>query len=548
MQKLPLDLYPREMKRITSEEVKASNFSVGKEFADYISSTLGPQSAQKAIVSSDSNYYTISSDGKTILQRFDLVEFKAKHPVAQLMVELAKSTDDEVGDGTTSSVILAGELLRHAEKLIDLGLHPTIVANGFRNATDKAIELMEKLAKPVDTDEMLLKVARTSLDTKYISPLPEHKEGSGSLASTVVSAIHIVADEAGRANPDDVHIVKKSGGNIFDTTVFSGYIIEKEMLHPSMPKSQKKARIAVIDTPLMVKRYDGLFTENSQVSVKASGFSQYRSQKSSENDMLMKMTQKIIDVGANVIISRKLIDERLGKQLADKGVIAIQAIPTREDLSMLAGACGAKIVSDLGMISSEHLGYADNVWEERYPDHSVFTHILVTNEKNATILLRGGIAHAISDVNRAVHDALHTTANAFNGKVLLGGGATEMYIAEELRRYALSIKSKKQLAINAFADALEIIPKTLAKNSGQDVISVITDLRMEHSKGKVSFGYDAIGKVITDTSKGGIIESLVTKRQIYKGASETSRLIILSDDIIYGDVMEQRIEDKVDGK
>ncbi|MDY6865878.1 MAG: TCP-1/cpn60 chaperonin family protein, partial [Halobacteriota archaeon] len=287
MEKLPLDLYPREMKRISPEEVKASNFSVAKEFADYISSTFGPQSAQKAIVSSDSNYYTISSDGKTILQRFDLVEFKAKHPVAQLMVELAKSTDDEVGDGTTSSVILAGELLKGAEKLIDQGLHPTIVANGFRNATDMATRLLEDLAKPVDTDEMLLKVARTSLDTKYISALPEKKEGLESLANMVVEAIKIVADDEGRANPDDVHIVKKSGGNIFDTTVFSGDILEKEMLHPSMPKSLKDARIAVIDTPLMVTRYDGLFAENKQVSVKASGFTQYRSQKSGEKEMLL---------------------------------------------------------------------------------------------------------------------------------------------------------------------------------------------------------------------------------------------------------------------
>ncbi|MDY6957987.1 MAG: TCP-1/cpn60 chaperonin family protein, partial [Halobacteriota archaeon] len=351
MEKLPLDLYPREMKRISPEEVKASNFSVAKEFADYISSTFGPQSAQKAIVSSDSNYYTISSDGKTILQRFDLVEFKAKHPVAQLMVELAKSTDDEVGDGTTSSVILAGELLKGAEKLIDQGLHPTIVANGFRNATDMATKLLEDLAKPVDTDEMLLKVARTSLDTKYISALPEKKEGLESLANMVVEAIKIVADDEGRANPDDVHIVKKSGGNIFDTTVFSGDILEKEMLHPSMPKSLKDARIAVIDTPLMVTRYDGLFAENKQVSVKASGFTQYRSQKSGEKEMLLKMVQKIIDAGANVIISRKFIDERLGKPLADKGIIAIPTIPTREDLSMVAGACGATIVSDLDMIS-----------------------------------------------------------------------------------------------------------------------------------------------------------------------------------------------------
>ncbi|MDY6959348.1 MAG: TCP-1/cpn60 chaperonin family protein, partial [Halobacteriota archaeon] len=190
---------------------------------------------------------------------------------------------------------------------------------------------------------------------------------------------------------------------------------------------------------------------------------------------------------------------------------------------------------------------AHEVWEERYPDHSVFIHLKVTGKKNATILLRGGIAHAMSDINRAVHDALHTTANAYNGKILPGGGATEMYIAERLRQYALSIKSKRQLAISAFADALEVIPKTLIKNSGQDVITTIADLRMEHSVGNDNFGYDAIRKRIADTFECGIVESLVTKRQIYKGASETSRLVILSDDIIYGDVMDERSGGRADG-
>ncbi len=553
MQKLPLNLYPEKMRKISQDESKASNFSVAKEFACFMASTLGPQSAQKVIVGSDFQQYILTSDGKTILQRFDLAEFKATHPVAQLMVELAKSTDDEVGDGTTSSVILAGALLTKAERLIDMGLHPNIVSEGYKKATTKAIEIMEALAIPVKNDDMLKKVARTSIDTKYMVPGSgkQKQKESKSLADTVLSAVHKVSESKNgviTADPDNVHVVKKGGADIFDTMLFSGFIVEKEALHPSMPKYLENVKVAVLDVPLTVKRYDGLFGDLSSCSVKMDSVEQYKSQKGDERSVLYDTVGKIADLGVGLIISRKLMDEKIGKPLSDRGIIAIPAIPTKEDLNRLSKACGARIVSDIGQMTSDDLGFADSVRQKRYPDRTV--HIFVETKKanSATILLRGGIAHALSDIARAVHDALHTTANAYNNEILPGGGATEMYISAQLKRYALSIKTKKQLAVTAFAEALEVIPQTLAKNCGADPISVITDLRKDHAAGNKYMGFDTIRRKIVNMVDNGIVESLITKKQIFKGADETSRIIMLSDDIIYGNVFQDRIEEKTHGQ
>ena len=547
MQKLPLNLYPEKMKKISQDESKASNFTVAKEFADFMASTLGPQSAQKVIVGSDFQHYILTSDGKTILQRFDLAEFKAKHPVAQLMVELAKSTDDEVGDGTTTSVVLAGALLTKAEKLIDQGLHPNIVSEGYKKATLKAIEFMEALALPVKNDDMLKKVARTSIDTKYMLSSKRKKKESESLADVVLAAVHkVVEEENGKVtvNPDNVHIVKKSGEDLFDTSLFSGFIVEKEALHSDMPKYLKNVKVAVLDVPITVKRYDGLFGDLSLCNVKMDSIAQYKSQKSNEKSVIYDIVDKISDLGVKLIVSRKLMDERVGKPLADKGIIAIQGLPTKEDLDRVSRVCGANIISDIDKMTQYDLGFADSVRQKRYPDRTVHIYIETKKANSATVFLRGGIAHALSDISRAVHDALHTTANAYNNKILPGGGATEMYVSAQLKKYALSIKTKKQLAVNAFSEALEIIPITLAKNCGADPISVITDLRKEHATGNKFHGFDTINREITDMIDGGIVESLITKKQIFKGADETSRIIMLSDDIIYGNVLEGRIEEK----
>lgn len=550
MQKLPLNLYPEKMRKISHDESKASNFSVAKELACFMASTLGPQSAQKVIVGSDFQHYILTSDGKTILQRFELAEFKARHPVAQLMVELAKSTDDEVGDGTTSSVILAGALLTKAERLIDLGLHPNIVSEGYKKATLKSIEIMEALAIPVKNDDMLRKVARTSIDTKYMLSGTKKQKESKSLADVVLSAVHKVEESKNgeiTANPDNVHIVKMGGEDIFDTLLFSGFIVEKEALHPSMPKYLEDVTVALLDVPLTVKRYDGLFGEISNCGVEMDSVKQYKSQKDDEKSVLYDTVNKITDLGAGLIVSRKLMDESIGKMLSDKGIIAIQAIPTKEDLNLLSRACGAKIISDIEQMTKDDLGFADSVRQKRYPNRTVHVFIETKKANSATILLRGGIAHALSDIARAVHDSLHTTANAYNSKILPGGGATEMYISAQLKKYALSIKTKKQLAVKAYAEALEVIPQTLAKNCGIDPISAITDLRKDHALGNKYRGFDTIQKKIVNMVDNGIVESLVTKKQIFKGADETSRIIMLSDDIIYGNVLEGRIEEKTHG-
>ncbi|MHC1565345.1 MAG: thermosome subunit beta [Candidatus Syntropharchaeales archaeon] len=541
--KMPLDILQGEAEKTDGEEIQASIFAVAKEFSDFMASTLGPQSLHKLIVEQDRWAYIITSDGETILQRFDLMQFKAKHPVARLMVELSKTQDYDLGDGTTSTVVLAGNLLREAEKLISIGLHPNTVAAGYKFALKRALIHARELASPA-TSEDLFRVAMTALDTKYATVSKEP------LSRMVVDAVMKVSDGGRtRADPKDIHVVKRKGTGVFNSTLFHGFIIEKSMLNESMPERMEAAKIAVIDLPLTVKRYAGIFGDNPLYEIEIKDIEGLKIHREEEKGILMRMFSKLKNVGADCVISRKLIDPRVGRWMADAGIIGVQGIPSRDDLKRLSRAVGANIISDLDTISSNDLGSANLVEVKKYPNKE--TLIFIENEAagTVTILLRGGAHHVLSEVERAMKDAVHSTSSALNdGGILPAGGACEVYIAARLKKDALALGDKRQLAVEAFATALEGIPRTLVRNSGLDQIKLIMDLRREQNENGSNYGFDANSRQIRDMKEAGIIESLSIKESIYKGAFETADILLRSESIITGMVFESRIESELKKK
>ncbi|HEX58930.1 MAG TPA: thermosome subunit [Methanomicrobia archaeon] len=535
--KLPLKVLQGKPERLHDEELRESSFAVAKELSDFLASTLGPQSLQKMIVEDEGRNFIISSDGKTIMQRFDLMQFRAKHPVAVLFRELSKTQDYDVGDGTTTTVVLAGELLDEARKLVSMGLHPNIIADGYKMAVDKALEILEELAFEA-TDDILYKVARTAIDTKYLEVAEE-------LSKIVVEAVKIISDGGKKeANPEDVHVARKGGKEAASTTLFRGIILEKSFLHEDMPKRVENVRVAVIDAPLTVKPEEGMFASHYLYSTRAKSLEDVLLQAEYEREILREKVKRIKDAGADVIISRRLIDKRLVKTLLGLNMVAIQAVPTGQILERIAKAVNARIVTNISEISEDDLGYAEYIEEVKFPDKSTFVFIKGTNPKSVTIFLRGGAQHTLSDFARAVNDGLHAVAKALNKKVLPGGGAVEVELALRLRKFAMSDATKRQLAISAFADALEVIPKTLARNSGRDPLSILLELRKEHANGNLNYGYDARAREIRDVVEAGILESLRLKEMVIKGAYEAALIVLRSDDILYGDVLRARIEEE----
>ncbi len=534
---MPLDILQGEAEKSDGEDMQMSIFAVAKEFSDFMASTLGPQSLQKMIVEQDRWAYIITSDGETILQRFDLMQFKAKHPVARLMVELSKAQDYDLGDGTTSTVVLAGRLLWEAEKLVLMGLHPNTIAEGYKIALKASLDYASKIASPT-TEEDLYKVAMTALDTKYttVSKAP--------LSRMVVDAIMEVSDGGKkRADPKDIHIVKRKGTGVFNSKLYHGFLVEKAMHNESMPKRLEGVKIAVIDVPLNVKRYAGIFGDNPMYEVEIKNVEGLKEHREEERKILRDMFDIIRGVGADCILSRKLIDPKVGKWMAGEGIIGVQGIPSKEDLKRLAKAVGANIISDLDTMTADDLGFADLIEEKNYADKETLIFIKNKNSNTVTIFLRGGAHHVLSEVERAMKDAVHSASSALNdGMVLPAGGATEVYIAERLRKDALKLGDKRQLAIQAFADALEGIPRTLIKNSGMDQTKLLMDLRRTQREAGHRYGFDANIREIRDMVEEGILEPLSLKGSIYKGASETANILLRSESIISGMVFDSRIE------
>ncbi len=519
--------------RKTGREAMALNFMVAKAIAETVKTTLGPRGMDKMLIDSLGDI-TVTNDGATILDEMDV-----QHPIAKLMVEIAKAQDDEVGDGTTTVVVLTGELIKEAEKLLEKNIHPTVIVAGYKKALEEAERALRRIAVEVDVNdiETLKKVAMTAMRGKAVAAFREY------LAEIAVKAAKQVAEEKdGKivANVDDyVQLVKKKGGSFLDTQLVYGVIVDKEVVHPDMPKRVEKARIALIDAPLEVEKTE------IDAEIRISSPEQMKMFLDQEAAILRSMVEKIRAAGANVVFCQKGIDDLAQYYLAKAGILAVRRVK-KSDMEKLARATGARIVTNIEEISPEALGYAELVEERKVADEKMVFVEGCPNPRAVSILVRGGLERAVDEAERNLIDALSVVADVLEEPyVLPGGGAPEAELAKELRKYAAKVGGREQLAIEAFANALEVVPRTLAENSGLDPIDIMAELRAAHERPDGwKHGVDVFEGKVADMWALGVIEPLAVKLQAIKAATEAATMILRIDDIIAASKLEEKEKGK----
>jgi len=521
--------------RRRGREAQRNNIMAARIVAEILRSTLGPRGMDKMLIDSLGDI-TITNDGATILD-----EVEVEHPAAKMMVEVAKAQDDEVGDGTTTAVVLAGELLKRAEDLLDQNIHPTIIVSGFRKAAQRARELLHEVAKPVDLDDRatLKKVVMTSMASKAVGGAKEH------LAELAIDAIRQITEKRGDklvADVDQVQVVKKEGKSLLDTELVKGIIIDKEVVHPGMPKRVENARIALLNCPLEIEKTEF----DAEIRIRAP--EQMKAFLDQEMKMLREMVEKIKAVGANVVFCQKGIDDVAQHYLAKEGILAVRRVK-KSDMEKLSRATGARIVTNLDDLKPEDLGYAELVEERKIGEDKMVFVEGCKDPKSVAILIRGGLERMVDEAERAVHDALCVLSDVVDcPEIVAGGGAIEVELARRLRDYATEIGGREQMAIEAFADALEVIPKTLAENAGLDPIDVMVALRHAHSEGKVAHGVDVFEtdpkKAVKDMAELGVLEPVKVKEQAIKAATEVACMILRIDDVIAAGKMKEEEEEK----
>jgi thermosome len=508
--------------RSRGREAQRNNIMAAKVIAEAIRSTLGPRGMDKMIVDSLGDI-TITNDGASILDEIDV-----QHPAAKMIVEVAKTQDDMVGDGTTTAVILSGELLKEAEELLEQNIHPTLIVSGYRKASQKALEVLNKISQNVDLNdkETLKKVARTAMGSKAVGAAREH------FADIAVDAVKQIAEKRGEkwvVDIDNVQIVKKEGKSLQDTELVSGIILDKEVVHSGMPRNVKQARIALVDTPLEVKK-----TEVS-AEIRIQDPAQITEFLNQETSMLKKMVEKIKKAKANVLICQKGIDDIVQHFLAKEGILTVRRAK-ESDIEKLSRATAGKVSTNLADLKPEDLGYAELVEERKIGDDKMVFVEGCKNPKSVSILIRAGLERMVDEAERVMHDALSVVADVFEkNKIVVGGGAVETEVAKKLREYAVQIGGREQLAVEAFAKSLETIPKTLAENAGLKQIDIMIELRSAHEKPKGhTMGVDVFtGKAVNMYEKG-VIDPLSVKEQAIKSAAEASTMILRIDDVISG--------------
>jgi thermosome len=442
-----------------------------------------------------------------------------------MMVEVAKTQDDEVGDGTTTSVIVAGELLSKAEDLLNKNVHPTVIIDGYRKAAAKALATLEKIAikvSPLDK-EPLKKVAMTSMASKLVA------ENRDMLADIAVDAILYVAQKVGeeyRADLDDIMVEKKAGESMTDTKLIKGLVIDKEVVHPGMPKRVEKAKIALLDTALEIEKTEF----DAKINIETPD--QMESFLHEEENMLKDMVEKIAATEANVVICQKGIDDMIQHFLARKGIVAIKSAK-KSDMEKLAKATGGKVVTNLQDMTKKDLGYAAIVEERKIGDDKMTFVEGCKNPHAVAILIRGGTERIVDEAERSIHDALCVVRDVvLEPKIVVGGGAPEVEVARALRKYAETLPGREHLAVQSFADAMEIVPVTLGENAGLDPIDIVSDIRARHEKGEKWAGVDVFEGKVSDMEKQNVYEPLAVKKQIIKSATEAATMILKIDDII----------------
>ncbi|RLF52636.1 MAG: thermosome subunit [Thermoplasmata archaeon] len=523
----PIIVLKEGTKRERGRSAQYSNIMAARAIADAVRSTLGPKGMDKMLVDSMGDVI-ITNDGATILKEIDV-----EHPAAKMMVEVAKAQDEECGDGTTTAVILTGELLKAAGELLEKNIHPTIIASGFKMAADKAVEILNSMAKTIKKDdkETLRNIAMTAMASKGASA------AKNLLADIVVKAVTMVAEEInGRTvvDLDNIQITKKQGGSIEDTQVIEGIILDKERVHEGMPKIVKNAKIALVNAPFEVKKTE------VDARIQITDPSQLQKFLDEEEAMLRKMVEKVKKAGANVLICQKGIDDIAQHFLAKEGIYAVRRAK-KSDMEKLAKATGAKIVSNLDDLTPKDLGTAGLVEERKIGDDRMTFIMECKNPKAVSILIRGGTEHIVDELERALHDALSVVKVALeDGKITPGGGAAATEIAIQLREYAPSVGGREQMAIEAFADAIEVVPRTLAENAGLDPIDMMIKVRAEHKKGMKYAGIDVETGDVADMMKKNVIEPLRVSTQEVRSAAEAAIMILRIDDIIAAKGTEEK--------
>src|SRR4026207_1345644 len=516
---MPVLILKEGASQTKGRDAQKNNIAAAKLISEVVKSSLGPRGMDKMLVDGLGDV-TITNDGATILKEIDV-----QHPAAKMMVEISKATDNEVGDGTSSLVVLAGALIEKAEELINKDVHPTIIVDGYRKSAIKSIEIFNQIAQKIDAGNKseLIKVAKTSMQTKLVS-----KE-SNELSEIVVNAALQVSesnDSGYLVDIDDVKVEKKAGGSLRDTKLIKGIVLDKEVVHGGMPKRIEKAKIALVNSALEIEKteFDAKININSPDQMKM--FLE------EENKMLKAMVDKIIAAGANVVVCQKGIDDIAQHYLAKANILTVRRVKA-SDMTKLARATEARVVNNLDDLTSKDLGAADLVEERKVEtDKWVFVEG-AKHPKSVTILIRGGSQRVVDEAERSVHDALMVTKDVIEKPAIVaGGGAPEVHVASKLSEWASSLSGREQLAAQKFAEALEVIPLTLAENAGMDPIDTLTELRSKQAKGSKWSGIDARSGKIVDMSKLDIVEPLSVKEQIIKSATEVASMILRIDDVI----------------
>src|SRR5918995_408034 len=518
-QPMPIVLLREGTSETKGNQAQRNNITAAKTIADIVRTSLGPRGMDKMLVNNLGDV-TITNDGATILKEIDI-----QHPAAKMMVEISKATDNEVGDGTTSTVVLAGSLLSKAEELISKGVHSTVIVDGYRTASEKAIEILKNASTKVDPADrqMLGKIARTSMASKLVSV------NSEPLSKIVVDAVIAIAEKADKhykVDIDNIKIEKKAGGSIEDTKLIQGIVLDKEVVHGAMPKRIEEAKIALLNAALEIEKPE------MSAEIRISEPQQMHMFLEEENRMLKSMVDKISASGANVLLCQKGIDDLAQHYLAKEGILAVRRVK-ESDMNNLAKATGGRVLSNIDELSADDLGYAKLVEERKVEtDKWVFVEGC-KNPKALSILIRGGSQRVVDEAERSVHDAIMAVKDVVEYPyVTVGAGAPEVYISQKVREWSASLSGRSQLAVERFADSVEEIAIALAENAGMDPLDTQTQLRAKAALAKPKYGVDVMNGKVSDMAAKDIYEPLKVKEQVINAATEASSMILRIDDVI----------------
>jgi thermosome len=506
--------------RSRGKEAQRNNIMAARIIGEVLKTTLGPRGMDKMLIDSLGDI-TITNDGAAILKEMDV-----EHPAAKMIVEIAKTQDDMVGDGTTTAVVLASELLKKAEELLDQNIHPTILVSGYRKAAQKATEVLEKIAVPVDVEDRktMMTVALTSMGSKAVGAAKEH------FAEIAIDAVKQIAEKRGdkiTADIDNIQLVKKTGKSLIETHLVRGVILDKEVVHPGMPRKKENAKIVLLDLALEIEK-----TEMS-AEIRIRDPNQMKAFLDQEDNILKDMVTKIKASGADIVFCQKGVDDMVQHYLAKEGIMAARRIK-ESDMEKLARATGGRVTSNLDDLKAADLGFAGLVEERKIGDDKMIFVEKCKDPHSVAILIRAGLERMVDEAERAMIDALSVVSDVTeNNKIVAGGGAAEIEVAKELRKYANKVGGREQLAIEAFADAMEIIPRALTENAGFEPIDVLIELRSAHDNkdGKYE-GLNVFTGKVHNSLENGVIEPIVVKIQAIKSAAESASMILRIDDVI----------------